>query len=53
MIYRIIKIPFYLVLGYIGIVLCGGMSIIEMFKQLFQYTKEVKIKPNKLDQFFY
>ena len=52
MIYRIIKIPFYLTLGYIGILLCGGMSIIEMFKQLFQYTKEVKIKPNKLDQFF-
>ena len=51
MIYRIIKIPFYLILGYIGIVLCGGLSIIEMFKQFFQYTKE--IKPNKLDQFFY
>ena len=53
MIYRIIKIPFYLVLGYLGIILFGGMSIIEMFKQLFQYTKEIKIKPSKLDQFFY
>jgi hypothetical protein len=53
MIYRIIKIPFYLTLGYIGILLCGGLSIIEMFKQFFQYTKEVKIKPNKSDQFFY
>ena len=53
MIYRIIKIPFYLTLGYIGILLCGGLSIIEMFKQLFQYTKKVRIKPNKLDQFFY
>ena len=53
MIYRIIKIPFYLTLGYIGIVFCGGLSIIEMFKQLFQPTKKVKIKPNKLDQFFY
>lgn len=53
MIYRIIKIPFYLTLGYIGIILCGGMSIIEMFKHIFQYTKEVKIKPNKSDQFYY
>ena len=53
MIYRIIKIPFYLTLGYIGILLCGGMSIIEIFKQLFQYTKEIKIKPNKSDQFYY
>jgi hypothetical protein len=53
MIYRIIKIPFYLVLGYIGIVLCGGLSIIEMFKQFFQYTKEIKTKPNKSDQFYY
>jgi hypothetical protein len=52
MIYRIIKIPFYLTLGYIGIVLCGGLSIIEMFKQFFQYTKEVKIKPNKLRPIF-
>jgi hypothetical protein len=53
MIYRIIKIPFYLTLGYVGILLCGGMSIIEMFKHIFQCTKEVKIKPNQLDQFFY
>jgi hypothetical protein len=53
MIYRIIKIPFYLTLGYVGIILCGGLSIIEMFKQLFQPIKEIKIKPNKLDQFFY
>jgi hypothetical protein len=42
MIYRIIKIPFYLTLGYIGIVLYGGLSIIEMFKQLFQSIKEKK-----------
>jgi hypothetical protein len=42
MIYKIIKLPFYFTLGYVGIVLCGGMSIIEMFKQLFQYTKEKK-----------
>ena len=53
MIYRIIKIPFYLTLGYIGIVLCGGLSIIEMFKQFFQSTKEIKTKPNKPDQFYY
>jgi hypothetical protein len=38
---------------YLGMILCGGLSIIEMFKQLFQHTKKVKIKPNKLDQFFY
>jgi hypothetical protein len=40
MIYRIIKIPFYLTLGYVGIILCGGLSIIEMFKHIFQSIKE-------------
>lgn len=40
MIYRIIKVPFYLTLGYIGILLCGGMSIIEIFKYIFQSIKE-------------
>jgi hypothetical protein len=50
---KLIRMVFLFTLGYLGMVLCGGLSIIEMFKQFFQYTKEVKIKSNKLDQFFY
>ena len=53
MILKLIRMVFLFTLGYLGMILCGGLSIIEMFKQLFQYTKKVKIKPNKLDQFFY
>ena len=51
MLIKIIKLPFYLTLGYLGMLFCGGMSIIKMFEYFFQYTKETK--PNKLDQFFY
>jgi hypothetical protein len=53
MILKLIRMVFLFTLGYLGMVLCGGLSIIEMFKQFFQYTKEIKTKPNKLDQFYY
>jgi hypothetical protein len=53
MILKLIRMVFLFTLGYLGMVLCGGLSIIEMFKQFFQSTKEIKIKPNKSDQFYY
>jgi hypothetical protein len=36
MLIRIIKLPFYLALGYFGIVFCGGMEIINLFSWTFK-----------------
>jgi hypothetical protein len=39
MILKLIRMGFLFTLGYLGMVLCGGLSIIEMFKQLFSPLK--------------